>query len=77
MILGSEIMCCLSWFGRKPSNLLASGRFYPAVSSFLWRFTVNSLLPEIDEPPNGSRYLRVGGRGFCLEARKARSQKNA
>jgi len=26
---------------------------------------------------NGLRYLRVGGRGFCLEAGKARSQKNA
>jgi len=27
--------------------------------------------------PNGSRYLRVGGRGQCLGAGKARSQKNA
>jgi hypothetical protein len=26
---------------------------------------------------NGWRYLRVGGRGFCLGAGKARSQKNA
>jgi hypothetical protein len=27
--------------------------------------------------PNGLRYLRVGGRGFCLGAEKNRSQKNA
>ena len=27
--------------------------------------------------PNGLRYLRVGGRGFCLGAEKTRSQKNA
>jgi hypothetical protein len=27
--------------------------------------------------PNGLRYLRVGGRGFCLGAGKTRSQKNA
>ena len=26
---------------------------------------------------NGLRYLRVGGRRFCLEAEKTRSQKNA
>jgi hypothetical protein len=26
---------------------------------------------------NGERYLRVGGRGFCLGAGKTRSQKNA
>ena len=26
---------------------------------------------------NGWRYLRVGGRGFCLGAEKTRSQKNA
>ncbi len=26
---------------------------------------------------NGLRYLRVGGRGFCLRAEKTRSQKNA
>jgi len=26
---------------------------------------------------NGLRYLRVGGRGFCLGAGKTRSQKNA
>jgi len=25
--------------------------------------------------PNGLRYLRVGGRGFCLGAEKTRSQK--
>jgi len=25
--------------------------------------------------PNGWRYLRVGGRGFCLGAEKTRSQK--
>jgi len=29
------------------------------------------------EQPNGLRYLRVGGRGFCLGAEKTRSQKNA
>jgi len=28
-------------------------------------------------PANGLRYLRVGGRGFCLGAEKTRSQKNA
>jgi hypothetical protein len=28
-------------------------------------------------PPNGLRYLRVGGCGFCLGVGKARSQKNA
>ena len=28
------------------------------------------------EPPNGVRYLRVGGRGFCLGAEKTRSEKN-
>jgi hypothetical protein len=28
-------------------------------------------------PPNGLRYLRVGGRGFCLGAGKTRSEKNA
>jgi len=27
-------------------------------------------------PSNGLRYLRVGGRGFCLGAGKTRSQKN-
>jgi hypothetical protein len=34
-------------------------------------------LLNIAEPPNGLRYLRVGGRGFCLGAGKTRSQKNA
>ena len=29
------------------------------------------------EVANGLRYLRVGGRGFCLGAGKTRSQKNA
>jgi len=28
-------------------------------------------------PPNGLRYLRVGGRGLCLEAGKTQSEKNA
>jgi len=28
------------------------------------------------QAPNGLRYLRVGGRGFCLGAGKTRSQKN-
>ena len=28
-------------------------------------------------PPNGLRYLRVGGRGFCLGAGKTRSVENA
>jgi len=27
------------------------------------------------EQPNGLRYLRVGGRGFCFEAEKTRRQK--
>jgi len=30
-----------------------------------------------DEAPNGLRYLRVGGRGFCLGAGKTRSEENA
>ena len=30
---------------------------------------------ENDQAPNGLRYLRVGGRGFCLGAGKTRSQK--
>jgi hypothetical protein len=30
-----------------------------------------------NQTPNGLRYLRVGGRGFCLGAGKTRSQKNA
>ena len=29
------------------------------------------------QTPNGLRYLRVGGRGFCLGAGKTRSEKNA
>ena len=29
------------------------------------------------KPPNGMRYLRVGGRGFCLRVGKSWSQKNA
>jgi hypothetical protein len=29
------------------------------------------------EAPNGLRYLRWGGRGFCLGAGKTRSQENA
>ena len=29
-----------------------------------------------DELPNGLRYLRVGGCGFCLGAGKTRSQKS-
>jgi len=29
------------------------------------------------KPPNGLRYLRVGGRGQCLGAGKTRSEKNA
>ena len=28
------------------------------------------------KPPNGLRYLQVGGRGQCLGAEKTRSQKN-
>jgi len=30
-----------------------------------------------DYLPNGLRYLRVGGRGFCLGAGKTRSEENA
>jgi len=32
---------------------------------------------SLEQPPNGVRYLRVGGRGFCLGAEKTQSQKNA
>ena len=38
-------------------------------------FALCSLLFAL--PSNGLRYLRVGGRGFCLGAGKTRSQKNA
>ncbi len=30
---------------------------------------------SFEQAPNGLRYLRVGGRGFCLGAGKTRSQK--
>jgi hypothetical protein len=38
--------------------------------------TLNQILHPY-QPPNGLRYLRVGGRGFCLGAGKTQSQKNA
>jgi hypothetical protein len=31
----------------------------------------------ISAAPNGLRYLRVGGRGFCLGGGKIRSEENA
>jgi len=34
-------------------------------------------LQKFSKLPNGLRYLRVGGRGFCLRAGKTRSEKNA
>src|SRR5215213_7043957 len=37
------------------------------------RFIVN----PFGAPPNGLRYLCVGGRGFCLGAEKTRSEENA
>jgi len=39
-------------------------------------FVIPSMLRSY-QPPNGLRYLRVGGRGFGLGAEKTRSQKNA
>jgi hypothetical protein len=38
---------------------------------------VNFVVANDSAPPNGLRYLRVGGRGFALGAEKTRSQKNA
>ena len=35
------------------------------------------MLIRFNQTPNGLRYLRVGGRGFCLGAGKTRSHKNA
>jgi len=32
---------------------------------------------DCNKPPNGSRYWRWGGIGFCLGAEKTRIQKNA
>jgi hypothetical protein len=35
------------------------------------------LVDSTEQQANGLRYLRVGGRGFCLGAGKTRSEENA
>ena len=42
-----------------------------------YRLLYQAFPTPLHEPPNGLRYLRVGGCGLCLGAGKTRSQKNA
>jgi len=43
----------------------------------IFKFPTTILLCCARQPPNGLRYLRVGGRGQGLGAGKTQSQKNA
>jgi len=45
-------------------------RFFPTFQKLF-------LKSDLFDSFNGWRYLRVGGRGFCLGVGKTRSQKNA
>jgi len=57
----------------KPRRLaITSGH---SLSTLIILFT--NPLQEKNVLSNGVRYLRVGGRGFCLGPEKTRSQKNA
>ena len=63
----------------KPAKTTAKKRLLPNDKLQLLRNLILHLplLLLFSEAPNGLRYLRVGGLGFCLGAGKTRSEKNA